>query len=139
MTDLIQSSSRNPKLPALPQAILPAIVQLTEALGIPRDVLASGEEIEYAWRDLPRELRSIPISVRGELFARMCVAVSAGLFDSAINYSWNASILHLREKIRNFGLPVVAQILQKDFEEEHLLDLQDSQLLGNRPRDLRKA
>lgn len=129
MAEPISVSPQEPQLPALPQTVLPAIGQLTEALGIPRDVLASDEEIAYAWRDLPRELRNIPIEIRGELIARMCVAVSAGLFDSAVNYSWNASILHLREKIKNFGLPVVAQILQKDFEEKHLLDLQDSQLL----------
>jgi len=59
----------------------------------------------------------------------MCVAVSTGLFDGAMNYIWNAAILQLRTKVRNFGLPIVAQILQKDFEEKHLLELQDSQLL----------
>jgi hypothetical protein len=129
MTDLIPVSPQDLQLPELPQAVLPAIGQLTKILGIPRDVLASDEEIAYAWKDLPRELRSIPDSIRGELLARMCIAVSTGLFDSAINYSWNASVLQLREKVKNFGLPVVAQILQKDFEEKHLLDLQDSQLL----------
>lgn len=118
------------QLPSLPQTVLPAINQFTEELGIPRDVLASDEDIEYAWRDLPRELRSIPsINLRGELLARMCIAVSVGLFDSAINYAWNASILRLREKVKNFGLPIVAQILQKDFEEKHLSELQDNQLL----------
>jgi len=91
--------------------------------------LASDEEIRYAWRDLPRELREIPIPLRDELIARMCVAVSTGLFDGAMNYAWNASILHLRDKIRTFGLAVVAQILQKDFEEKHLLEAQDSTLL----------
>lgn len=129
MADLIPVSPQDIQLPELPQAVLPAIGQLTEVLGIPRDVLASDEEIAYAWKDLPRELRNIPASIRGELLARMCVAVSTGLFDSAINYSWNASVLQLREKVKNFGLPVVAQILQKDFEERHLLDFQDSQLL----------
>lgn len=129
MADLIPVSPQDLQLPELPQAVLPAIGQITEVLGIPRDVLASDEEIAYAWQDLPRELRNIPVSIRGELLARMCVAVSTGLFDSAINYSWNASVLQLREKVKNFGLPVVAQILQKDFEEKHLLDLQDSQLL----------
>jgi hypothetical protein len=129
MTDIIPVSPQDIQLPELPQAVLPAINQLTEILGIPRDVLASDEEIAYAWKDLPRELRNIPASIRGELLARMCIAVSTGLFDSAINYSWNASVLQLREKVKNFGLPVVAQILQKDFEETHLLDLQDSQLL----------
>jgi len=98
-------------------------------LGIPREVLASDEEIQYAWRDLPRELREIPPALRGELVARMCVAVSTGLFDGAMNYAWNAAILQLRTKVRNFGLPIVAQILQADFEEKHLLELQDSRLL----------
>ncbi|SFG37413.1 hypothetical protein [Neptunomonas qingdaonensis] len=120
---------KNIDLPALPDTVLPAIAQLTTALGIPRDVLASAEEIEYAWRDLPRELREIPDDLRGELVARMCVAVSAGLFDGAMNYIWNASVLHLRQKIRNFGLAVVAQIIQNDFEEKNLLELQDSRLL----------
>lgn len=118
-----------PLLPALPETILPAITALTSAFGIPRSVLASDEEILFAWRDLPRELKEIPADLRGELIARMCVAVSAGLFDGAMNYIWNAAILQLRTKIRNFGLPIVAQILQSDFEEKHLLELQDSRLL----------
>lgn len=122
-------SKKEPSLPALPTTVLPAIEQLVSSLGIPRNALASAEEIQYAWRDLPRELREIPETLRGELIARMCVAVSTGLFDGAMNYIWNAAILHLRDKIRTFGLPVIAQILQKDFEEKHVLELQDSRLL----------
>lgn len=118
-----------PVLPSLPATILPSLATLTAALGIPRTVLASDEEIQYAWNDLPRELREIPPALRGELVARMCVAVSTGLFDGAMNYIWNAAILQLRTKIRNFGLPIVAQIQQVDFEEKHLLELQDSRLL----------
>ncbi len=78
MNDIIVKEDVN--LPALPNTVLPAIAELTAALGIPREVLASQEEIEYAWRDLPRELREIPGDLRGELIARMCVAVSTGLF-----------------------------------------------------------
>lgn len=59
-----------------------------------------------------RELREIPPELRGELMARMCVAVSTGLFDGAMNYAWNAAVLQLRQKIRNFGLPVVARTAQ---------------------------
>lgn len=125
----IVPSPLDPLLPALPTTILPTLSALTTALGIPRTVLASDEEIHYAWRDLPRELREIPVPLRGELIARMCVAVSTGLFDGAMNYIWNAAILQLRTKVRNFGLPIVAQILQSDFEEKHLLELQDSRLL----------
>jgi hypothetical protein len=127
MKDIIVKQEVN--LPALPNTVLPALAELTAALGIPRQVLASQEEIEFAWRDLPRELREIPADLRGELIARMCVAVSTGLFDGAMNYIWNAAILQLRQKIRNFRLAVVAQILQNDFEEKHLLELQDSRLL----------
>lgn len=110
MSDLIKKEE--PVLPSLPTTILPAIAELTASLGIPREVLASAEEIEYAWRDLPRELREIPPELRGELMARMCVAVSTGLFDGAMNYAWNAAVLQLRQKIRNFGLPVVARTAQ---------------------------
>jgi len=129
MTNPIIPTSGEPQLPALPDQMLPAITQLTNALGIPREVLAPDAEIAYAWRDLPRELAAIPPELRGELIARMCVAVSTGLFDGAINYAWNATILHLRQMVREFGLPVVAQTLQKDFEERHIVELQDSQLL----------
>jgi len=122
-------SPNEPVLPALPATVLPGITALTDALGIPRTVLASDEEIAYAWRDLPRELREIPPQLRDALIARMCVAVSTGLFDGAINYAWNAAIIQLRSKVKNFGLPIVAQILQSDFEENHLLELQDSRLL----------
>lgn len=129
MSNLVSQTEPNVELPALPDQMLPAIASLTTALGIPREVLAPDEEIAYAWRDLPRELRAIPPELRDELIARMCVAVSTGLFDSAINYIWNATVLHLRQRIRDFGRSVVAQILQKDFEERHLIELQDSQLL----------
>jgi hypothetical protein len=116
-------------LPALPDQVSSAIEALTTQLNVPRDVLASDEDIFHAWNSLPREIKEIPEELRGELVARMCVAVSTGLFDSALNYIWNAAILHLRDKVRNFGLPVVAQILQKDFEEHHLSELQDSRLI----------
>lgn len=130
MTDEIVVHNAEPQLPALPTQMLPALAQLTTALGIPREALAPDDEIAYAWRDLPREIAEIPAALRGELVARMCVAVSTGLFDGAINYAWNATILHLRDRVRGFGLPVVASTLQKDFEDRHLIELQDSELLG---------
>ena len=60
----------------------------------------------------------------------MCVAVAAGLFDSAINYAWNCAIIELRDKIRRFGLNVVQQVVaDSDFDEKKLLDLKDAELL----------
>jgi len=118
-----------PEPPLLPSLPTDWLVALTESLNIPRTVLASDDEIKYAWQGLPREIREIPPSLRGELIVRMCVAVSTGLFDGAMNYIWNAAILQLRTKVKNFGLSIVAQIRQSDFEEKHLVELQDSRLL----------
>ena len=93
-------SIKEEKIPSLPTMVIPAINELIKYLKIPREVLASDEEITYAWQDLPRELKNIPVDLRGELIARMCVAVSAGLFDGAMNYIWNAAIIKLRDKLK---------------------------------------
>ena len=83
-------------LPAVIGSTLPVLDQLTKVLGVPRDTLASDEEIQTAWGNLPGVLKKIPPALRTEGMVRMCVAVSAGLFDSAINYIWNASVIELR-------------------------------------------
>src|SRR5262245_2467426 len=116
-------------LPAIVQASSTALEQITTALGVSRDILASDAEIDRAWKQLPRLLSIIPPELRSELHVRMCVAVAAGLFDSAINYAWNSSIVALRNQVRAFGLHVVPQITRKEFDEYKLLDLKDAELL----------
>ncbi|MFC1993055.1 hypothetical protein ACFLV3_04530 [Chloroflexota bacterium] len=117
------------KLPAIVDISIPALSQLTAALGVPREILASDDEIRRAWKQLPRLIGQISPESRNELHARMCVAVSTGLFDASVNYIWNSAILALRDKIRGFGLYVVPQITGNQFDEEKLLDLTDSQLI----------
>jgi hypothetical protein len=119
----------NADLPAVITNTPTMLAQLTSALGIPREVLASDEEISYAWQNLPRELARIPKDRLNVLLARMCVAASTGLFDSAINYAWNSAILELREQVRGFGLQVVPQIINRPFDEDALVDLTDADLL----------
>jgi hypothetical protein len=117
-------------LPNVLEATEDTLQKLIEALEVPRAVLASADEIQVAWSSLPRQLERIPPALRSELHVRMCVAVAAGLFDSAINYAWNSAVLELREKVRRFGLTVVAQIIGKSFEERDLLELKDADLLS---------
>lgn len=118
-------------LPAVIDSTLPALVALTDALGVPRDILASDEEIQAAWLGLPRILRKIPPQRRTEELGRMCVATAVGLFDGAINYVWNATVLELREKVRAFGLMVVRQVTgNTGFDEDALQDLKDAELLN---------
>ncbi len=78
---------------------------------------------------MPRLLGRISVEHRSETLVRMCVAVASGLFDSAINYAWNAAIVELRDKVRRFGLAVVPQVIGKSFDETTLLDLKDADLL----------
>jgi hypothetical protein len=104
--------------------------KLTAAMGVPRTVIATDDQIKHAWSQLPRLLQRIPVELRDERMIRMCVAVASGLFDAAIIYVWNAAIVELREKVRRFGINIVPQILDdKSFTEETLLDLKDAELL----------
>jgi len=116
-------------LPAVDGFTAPMLQALTDALGIDRNVLATDAQIKNAWQNLPQLLSSIPPEKRDEGIMRMCVAVASGLFDSAVNYAWNAAVMELREKVRCFGLSVIPQIIDKDFDEKRLVDMQDSELL----------
>ena len=104
--------------------------QLTDALGVDRGVVALDDEIEEAWSRLPRLIRRIPPHLRDEKIVKACIAIASGLFDSAINYVWNAAVVELRQKVRQFGLHVVPQIVgDKSFDETTLSDLKDAELL----------
>jgi hypothetical protein len=121
-----------PKLdltPLTPQTTS-TLAALTSALGVPRDVLASDDEIAHAVAELPRLIERIPQQLRGVLHVRMCVAVVTGLFDAAVNYAWNSAMIELREKVRRFGIHVVPQIIDKDFGEADLIDLKDAELVS---------
>ena len=117
------------KLPDTLEQTLPHINNMMTAFNLPRNVLASDDEIRYAWNELPRELMRIPEELRNDMVVRVCVATSVGLFDGAVNYIWNAVIMALRQKVENFGLSVVAEIVGKTFEEKDLAELIDAQLL----------
>lgn len=105
------------------------LIEVTNALSVPRSVLASNDEISQVWQQLPRHLKLVPLTYRNQLLARLCIAARTGLFDAAINYIWNIGIVCLRDKIKTFGLRIVGQIKSKDFAEKHLLDLTDADLL----------
>ena len=81
------------QLPAVIDSTGTGLEELTTALNVPRNILASDEEIQNAWVNLPRQLKRIPPDLRTDTLVKMCVAVSVGLFDSAINYVWNAAIV----------------------------------------------
>ena len=104
--------------------------QLTAALGVDRSVVALDDQIDEVWSQLPRLLRRIPPPLRDDKVVKVCVAVASGLFDAAINYIWNATIVELRRRVIDFGLEVIPQILgDESFDEASLLDMKDAELL----------
>lgn len=117
-------------LPEIVDDSTPSLLEITQALGVSRDIVASNDEISEAWASLPSVMKKIPSELMSKGLARMCIAVAAGLFDSAVNYIWNASVIELRNKIKRFGLNIVSQVsVKKDFDENKLNDLKDSELL----------
>ena len=117
-------------LPDVSPLASPLLKQLTAALGVPRDVVATDDQIDHAWSQLPRLIKRIPPELRDQRIVKMCVAVASGLFDAAINYVWNAAVVELRQKVRRFGIAVVPQVLDdKSFDEDSLSDLKDAELL----------
>ena len=120
----------NVDLPDVSPLASPLLKQLTAALGVPRDVVATDDQIDHAWSQLPRLIKRIPPELRDQRIVKMCVAVASCLFDAAINYVWNAAVVELRQKVRRFGIAVVPQVLDdKSFDEDSLSDLKDAELL----------
>lgn len=117
-------------LPPVTGTTIPLVDQLIAAIGVPREILASNEDISTAWQQLPALLTKIPPQLRDPLLARMCIAVSVGLLDAAINYAWNSSMVELRNKVRAFGITIVPQVIGKPFDDSTLDEMQDSDLLA---------
>ena len=127
MNDLVHQKIE--ALPAVTTNTDDLLTQITAALGVPRNVLPAKEQIDITWDNLPRLLSKIPPELRDERMIRLCVAVAVGLFDSAINYVWNSTVVELRQKVIRFGLPIVAQLTSTCLDENKLLEMMDHALL----------
>ncbi|MYA89278.1 MAG: hypothetical protein F4X97_12670 [Boseongicola sp. SB0662_bin_57] len=127
MSDLVPKKIED--LPPITNETDQLLTQVTSTLGVPRDVLPEKAQIDHIWENLPKLLSKIPAELRDESMIRLCIAVSVGLFDSAINYVWNSTIVELRHKVIGFGLPIVAQLTSKSLDDEKLEEMMDHDLL----------
>ncbi|WP_099203507.1 hypothetical protein [Miniphocaeibacter massiliensis] len=105
------------------------VANITDELSIPRDLLPSKNDIDIALSLLPRELNKVPIRLRDKFIARLCVAVSVGLFDSAIVYIWNSAMNELKSRVKNFGEEMRANFLEGKIDDDFLIKITDSELL----------
>lgn len=103
--------------------------ELTNRMSVPRSVVAADKDIGKVINELHELLQEVPKERVSQQLVRMCVAVACGLFDSGVNYIWNETIVALHERIRVYGLSVVAKILDKEFGEKQLNGMSDNELL----------
>jgi len=78
-----------------------------EHLGLPtKNILSSTEERRRVITNLPDIIKDIPVSDRKEsvYLSKFSVAVAAGLFDGALNYLWDETILAIRLLVQSFDL-----------------------------------
>lgn len=108
------------------------LTEVVDCLGVSRDILADDKHIVDVWQRLPMLLSEMPKEYVNPLIARMCVAVRVGLFDSAVNYIWNTTVINLRKKIIDFGLNEASDLLsiQKPLTVTGITDITDAQLLS---------
>ena len=106
-----------------------ALSMILKALHLPRDIVASDHEIKEALLLLPSKIEKIPKEHIDKNIARLCIAVSSGLFDSAINYVWNASIYQLRCKIKKFGFSEIKMLTDSEYNSKDLDSIRDRELL----------
>lgn len=118
------------RLPTTDDTTAPFLDTVTTAMGVSRGVLPSDEQISFLWNNLPRLLSTVSREDVTDTHVKMCIAVSAGLFDGAVNYAWNLAITGLRERVIKYGLRVVSQVRNDpDFDESKLLKVGDADLI----------
>jgi len=103
------------KLPVIFEKSEDMIMKLTNLIAVPREVLPSKDKIDSVLQQLPSLLNNIRHDLCDEKIAKMCIAVGVGLFDSAINYVWNQTIIEIRKRVNTFGLDIVKQLKNKEY------------------------
>ena len=76
-------------------------------LGLPtQNVLVSTSERQRVINNLPSVIDLIDQSKRGEALylSKFIAACGAGLFDAALNFVWDETVVHLRRKVARFDL-----------------------------------
>jgi hypothetical protein len=106
-------------------------------LGLPTDsVLVDIDERSKVIFNLPLIVNNLPSPQKSEAYyiSKFIASCSVGLFDSALNYLWNETILSLRSKVVQFDLnyfydSTIDSNKRSDFKNEDDLDKLDDYFL----------
>src|SRR3546814_4046801 len=84
-----------------------ALVTYLGELGLPtQNVLVPTAERQRVISNLPDVIALIDHAKRGEALylSKFIAACGAGLFDAALNFVWDETVVHLRKKVARFDL-----------------------------------
>ncbi|MFJ8755496.1 hypothetical protein [Streptomyces cyaneofuscatus] len=116
------------------------ILDILAQSGLPTDGILVGLEERHALMESTSfALRRLPVDKRGQAsyISKMIIAGSVGLFDAALNYLWDETVLELRKRVVNFDLQYFYEVAEKNDNkrkelkgEEDLPKLDDQKLLS---------
>ncbi|MFD5782643.1 hypothetical protein [Streptomyces sp. NPDC126933] len=108
--------------------------------GLPTDGILVGLPERHAlMKSTGFALARLPVKDRGQAgyISKMIIAGSVGLFDAALNYLWDETVLELRKRVVNFDLQYFYEVAEKNDNkrkelksEEDLPKLDDQKLLS---------
>ncbi|MEU6219067.1 hypothetical protein ABZ845_16320 [Streptomyces sp. NPDC047022] len=116
------------------------ILDILANSGLPTDGILVGVEERHALMESTGfALQRLPVEQRGQAnyISKMIIAGSVGLFDAALNYLWDETVLELRKRVVNFDLQYFYEVAEKNDnkrkdlkDEDDLPKLDDQKLLG---------
>ncbi|GGP56207.1 hypothetical protein GCM10010231_29010 [Streptomyces sindenensis] len=108
--------------------------------GLPTDgILVELGERHVLMKSTAFALAKLPFEKRGQAnyISKMIIAGSVGLFDAALNYLWDETVLELRKRVVNFDLQYFYEVAEKSDnkrkelkDEDDLPKLDDQKLLS---------
>jgi hypothetical protein len=135
----ITTGTREAALEGL-QSFEDLILEILARSGLPTDGILVGLDERHALMESTTfALNKLPFEKRGQssYISKMIIAGSVGLFDAALNYLWDETILELRKRVVNFDLQYFYEVAEKSDnkrkelnDEDDLPKLDDSKLLS---------
>ncbi|WP_329449070.1 hypothetical protein OG906_41360 (plasmid) [Streptomyces sp. NBC_01426] len=116
------------------------ILDILAKSGLPTSgILVGVEQRHVLMESTSFALMRLPVDQRGQAsyISKMIIAGSVGLFDAALNYLWDETVLELRKRVVNFDLQYFYEVAEKSDnkrkdlkDEDDLPKLDDQKLLG---------
>ncbi|NES45146.1 MAG: hypothetical protein F6K20_28480 [Moorea sp. SIO2C4] len=141
MTDLANSSNlanRPQDVTVEIERIEASLIDFLEEQGLPnQSVLVSIDERTAVFRNITSVLTKIDNEqkARSIYISKFIAAVASGLFDAALNYLWNETIVELRNRVSQYDLSyfydnvLSPEKRKKINNESHLNQVSDSELI----------